>query len=225
MARGVALRNSFLDVCRAIVRCVTASQPAPSAPVARRVRLVADDRREQILVAAQRLFAERPYSQVSTSELSEAAGTTRTNLHHYFGTKRELYLEVLRRFGRLPALPAASGRATGKAELRRLFTRWLQVLEDNRETIMTMIGAGSFGADHDVREVFTEGLRAWEDRLLAVLDVADTRTNRARIRSFQGMVSMAVVQWLREGDLSRDQVFDLLVTSLLAMPWDTAAPG
>ncbi|MGQ0467363.1 MAG: TetR/AcrR family transcriptional regulator [Sporichthyaceae bacterium] len=190
-------------------------------PTARRVRLVADDRREQILAAAQRLFAERPYSEVSTTELSEAAGTTRTNLHHYFGTKRELYLEVLRRFGRLPALPPDYGRATGESELRRLFARWLEVLEDNRETIISMIGAGSFGADHDVREVFHEGLRAWEDRLLAVLEVADLPTNRARIRSYQGMVSSAVVQWLREGDLTREQVFELLVVSLVALPWDS----
>lgn len=188
--------------------------------VARRVRLDADDRREQILIAAQRLFAERPYSSVSTTDLSEAAGTTRTNLHYYFGTKRELYLEVLRRFGRLPALPPGSGRATGERELRRLFARWLDVLEQNRETIMTMIGAGSVGADPDVEAVFQEGLRAWEDRLLAVLTLPDTVANRARIRSFQGMVSAAIVQWLRAGTLSKAQVHELFLTSLLGMRWD-----
>lgn len=190
---------------------------APTA-AARRVRLDADDRREQILVAAQRLFAECPYAVVSTAHLAEAAGTTRTNLHYYFGTKRELYLEVLRRFGRLPALPPASGRATGERELRRLFARWLDVLEENRETIMTMIGAGSLGTDPDVEAVFQEGLRAWEDRLLAVLSIAATPANRARIRSFQGMVSAAVVQWLRAGELTKDQVHELLTSTLLAMP-------
>jgi AcrR family transcriptional regulator len=195
--------------------------PAPPVEPARRVRLDADDRREQILVAAQRLFAERPYSSVSTTDLSEAAGTTRTNLHYYFGTKRELYLEVLSRFGRLPALPPpGTGRATGERELRRLFARWLDVLEANRETIMTMIGAGSLGSDPDVEALFHEGLRAWEDRLLAVLVIADTPANRARIRSFQGMVSAAVAQWLRAGTLAKDQVHELLCRTLLATPWD-----
>jgi AcrR family transcriptional regulator len=196
---------------------VTAGRVEPST---RRVRLDADDRREQILIAAQQLFAEHPYSRVSTSDLSTAAGTTRTNLHYYFGTKRELYLEVLRRFGRLPALPPGGKRATGPAEVRRLFSRWLDVLEENRETIMTMIGAGSLGTDPDVEAVFQDGLRAWENRLIAVLVVRDTVANRARIRTFQGMVSAAVVQWLRAETLSKEQVHELFVATLLGLPLD-----
>lgn len=196
---------------------MTAGSPVEPA---RRLRLDAEDRREQILAAAQRLFAERSYSSVSTTELATAAGTTRTLLHYHFGTKRELYLEVLRRFGRLPALPSPAGRSTGAQEVRRLFLRWLTTLEENRETIMTMIGAGSLGADHDVVELFQEGMRAWEDRLLAVLVLADTPTNRGRIRSFQGMVSAAIVQWLREGTLTKEQVHEALVATLLGMPWD-----
>jgi len=64
--------------------------PAVTAP--RWNRLGADVRREQILTAAAKLFGERPYSAISTTELAEAAGVTRGLLHHYFGTKRDLYL-------------------------------------------------------------------------------------------------------------------------------------
>ncbi|MFR9805104.1 TetR/AcrR family transcriptional regulator [Pseudonocardia sp. RS010] len=184
----------------------------------RRVRLDPDDRREQILEAAQRLFAERPYSSVSTTDLAAAAGTTRTNLHYYFGTKRALYLEVLRRFGQLPELPSpGSVRATGPAELERLFARWLDVLERNPQTIMTMIGTVAPGADPEVEAVFRDGMRAWEDRLLAVLELRDEPATRAMIRSFQGMVSSAIAEWLNGGTLTKQQVHGLLVRTLLAV--------
>jgi AcrR family transcriptional regulator len=182
----------------------------------RRTRLDPDDRRDQILEAAQRLFAERPYSSVSTTDLAAAAHTTRTNLHYYFGTKRELYLAALRRFGQLPQLPPGSERATGPEELRRLFARWLDVLERNPQTIMTMIGAVAPGSDRDVEEVYRDGMRAWEDRLLAVLELRDEASTRAVIRSFQGLVSSAIAEWLNAGTLTKQQVHGLLVRTLLA---------
>ncbi|MDN5749009.1 MAG: TetR/AcrR family transcriptional regulator [Pseudonocardia sp.] len=183
-----------------------------------RIRLDADDRRDQILEGARRLFAERPYSSVSTTELATAAGTTRTNLHYYFGTKRGLYLEVLREFGQLPALPAeGAGRATGPAELARLFARWLDVLEQHPQTIMTMIGTSAPGADPEVEAVFRDGLRAWEDRLIAVLELHDEPSTRAMIRSFQGMVSASIAEWLNTGSMTKAQVHNLLTRTLLSI--------
>jgi AcrR family transcriptional regulator len=191
---------------------------------ARRVRLDADDRRDQILAAAQQLFAERPYSAVSTADLAHAAGTTRTNLHYYFGTKRGLYLEVLRRFGQLPPLPAAgAGRATGEAELRRLFARWLDVLERNPQPMMSMIGIAATGTDPEVEAVFTDGLRAWEDRLIGVLGLRDDAVNRAVIRSFQGMVIAAIAEWLHRRTLTKQQVHALLTDALLTIAQPMAA--
>lgn len=183
----------------------------------RRVRLDPDDRREQILDAAQQLFAERAYSEVSTSEIAAAAGTTRTNLHYYFGTKRGTYLEVLRRFGQLPPLPDDPGRATGPAELERLFRRWLDVLERNPQPMMTMIATIAPGADPDVEAIFREGLRAWEDRLIAILALPDDPVSRAMIRSFQGMVKDGLAEWLHRGSLTKEQVHALFTGTILGI--------
>ena len=62
----------------------------------RRRRLEPDARREQILAVAIRYFGERPYSEVSTTDVARAAGVARGLVNHYFGTKKELYLEVVR---------------------------------------------------------------------------------------------------------------------------------
>jgi AcrR family transcriptional regulator len=153
---------------------------------------------------------------VSTTELADAAGTTRTNLHYYFGTKRGLYLEVLRRFGRLPALPGVKG-ATGEREVERLFARWLDVIEENRETYVSMVRATGPLSDPDVEHVLRKGMQAWEDRLLLVLELPDTAANRALIRSFQGLVSSATYEWLRRGTLAKNDVRRLLTSSLITI--------
>ncbi len=64
-----------------------------------RTRLSPDARRQQILDAAGRLYRERRYDDVSIEELAAAAGVARGLLHHYFGSKRELFLAVMTRVG------------------------------------------------------------------------------------------------------------------------------
>ncbi|WP_063001566.1 TetR/AcrR family transcriptional regulator [Nocardia mikamii] len=187
--------------------------------VARRTRLDSGDRREQILVAAQRLFAKRAYEAVSTSELAAAAGTTRTNLHHHFGTKRALYLEVVRRFARLPDLPAVVEPAGDVASnVAHTFERWLDLVEQNRETYLSMIGVTSSRRDPEVEAVLQAGMRTWEERLLFLLGASRGDRNRALIRSFQGLVTAATDEWLRHETLSRGDVHALLTRNLLALP-------
>jgi AcrR family transcriptional regulator len=196
----------------------------PDGDRGRRVRLDADDRRDQILEAARRLFAERPYAKVSTTDLAEAAGTTRTNLHYYFGTKRALYLEVVRDFGRIPELPPERrSRATGQQELDRLIGRFLRVLAQNPQTILTLVETWAPGADPDVAAVFRVGLRAWQDRLLAVLELSDSSRTRAALRAWQGMVGVAIEEWLKAGQLTEAEVRRLLTSTLWAIAQDLRA--
>ncbi len=51
--------------------------------------------REALLNAAQRLFAERGYSQVSTRELAEAAGVNLGAIQYYFGSKQSLFIAAV----------------------------------------------------------------------------------------------------------------------------------
>ncbi|MEK8108376.1 TetR/AcrR family transcriptional regulator [Micromonospora sp. M12] len=62
----------------------------------RRRRLEPDARRGQILACAVRLFGERPYAEVSTTDIAREAGVARGLVNHYFGAKKDLYLEVVR---------------------------------------------------------------------------------------------------------------------------------
>lgn len=50
---------------------------------------------EKILLAAEKVFAEKGYGGTAMGDIAEQAGLPRSNLHYYFSTKDELYRAVL----------------------------------------------------------------------------------------------------------------------------------
>ncbi len=59
----------------------------------------ADRSRAEILDAAERLFAERGYDAVTMAQIGAAAGVSRGTPGYFFGSKEDLYREVVRRAG------------------------------------------------------------------------------------------------------------------------------
>jgi TetR/AcrR family transcriptional regulator, regulator of cefoperazone and chloramphenicol sensitivity len=53
--------------------------------------------REALLIAAERLFAHRWYSCIGTREIAEQAGVNLGLIGYYFGSKRQLFVEVVQR--------------------------------------------------------------------------------------------------------------------------------
>jgi AcrR family transcriptional regulator len=62
-------------------------------------RLDAQQRRDQILDAANALFAERTYGEVTVEDIASSAGVTRGLVHHHFGGCKEVYIGLLERLG------------------------------------------------------------------------------------------------------------------------------
>lgn len=54
-------------------------------------------KREEILDAALELFAQKGYDRTSVREIARHTGLSQAGLLHHFGTKEELFLEVIRR--------------------------------------------------------------------------------------------------------------------------------
>ena len=67
---------------------------------ARRARAAVGDRRQLIIDAARKLFASRPYDQVTTSEIAKNAGVAYGLIAHHFENKRGLYLAVMNEIAR-----------------------------------------------------------------------------------------------------------------------------
>ncbi len=54
--------------------------------------------RQQILQVAEDFYVLRGYGGFSFAHVSEAVGTTRTNIHHHFGDKQQLMAELVEKF-------------------------------------------------------------------------------------------------------------------------------
>ncbi len=189
-----------------------------AAPAARFTRLERDERREQILAAARRLFSERPPGEVSTTEVAREAGVARGLLHHYFGTKRDLYLEVMRSMLRYPPqpIPEVSG-GDVDAVLSAAIDRWLTMVRRNRAAWLAAVGAQGLGRDPEVEAIVEAGREAAVDRLVALLDPDGGRELRAVLRAYSGFAEAASLEWLVRRRLTREQVHRLLHSTLTTL--------
>lgn len=195
------------------------SIPMDGASTGRRVRLQVDERRSQIISAARKLFAQRPYSDVSTTELAKAAGVTRANLHYHFGTKRQLFLEVVRTFTQLPPLPVEGGSHSLNDAVDDIVSRWLDTVWRTRDTYLSIFRAGTIGSDPELEHILESGREAWAVRLAEMLPIAGRSSPRslALIRAYQAMAEDAVDEWLRRGRLTRPDVQTLLDETLVLL--------
>lgn len=195
-------------------------------PAPRWQRLDHDERRQQILTCARRLFSERNYSSVSSSEIAREAGVARGLLHHYFGTKRDLYLEVVRTVMRMPSNPVplqSPGRGL-ELVIGESVDRWLEMLERNRGTWLAAIGARGLGRDPEVEEILEDAREEAADRLIEALQTYEAAQAppqlRAAVRAYGGFAEAASVEWLERGRLTRDQAQILLVQGFLSIVRD-----
>jgi AcrR family transcriptional regulator len=187
-----------------------------------RRRLEPDVRRGEILACAVRLFGERPYAEVSTTDIALTAGVARGLVNHYFGTKKDLYLEVIRVMVTIPEV-ALERLPEGDLHTRvDASVAWfLDVVSRHSTSWLAAVNAGGLGRDADVDRVLAEAEDVAADRVLAAVGLADVADHRealrGMIRAYLGLAKATATEWLRRGVLTRDEVHLLLATTLLAI--------
>ena len=183
-------------------------------------RLDPGQRREQILDAANALFAERGYDEISVEEIAVSAGVTRGLVHHYFGGRKEIYIALLERIGtmreeQLPPPVGRSARARVGVGVGDSVSRWLDWTEQNRTIWLATLGRGEDVADPNVRRVVTDLVR----RAVALLAVhhADIAEDSPRLRyaldCWTGLNRAATRRWLR-GEATREATHELIASTL-----------
>ncbi len=102
----------------------------------------ADRSRAQILDAAERLFAERGFEGVTLAQIGAGAGVSRGTPGYFFGTKNDLYREVLRRaaatfamFGETLKVRAAAENRTGDALIVDTTRSFAQLLRSRPDAV------------------------------------------------------------------------------------------
>lgn len=192
-----------------------------TAPEPRWRRLEPDERRKQILTCAARLFGERPYAGVSTSDIAGEAGVARGLINHYFGTKRELYLAVIRRAVTMPTMDTEERLRGSLPERVHSAVEWFLDMVLSQGKMWLVATSEGIGQDHEVEQIIVDAERKSAERLLDAFDVPADGAVRgqlnALVRAFAGMVKAAGREWLRRGELDRDQVHILLYQTLITL--------
>ena len=123
-----------------------------------RTRQTAEQRREAVLAAALDAFARGGLHGTSTEEIAQAAGISQPYLFRLFGTKKELYLETVRRClsETLELFQQAADGKRGEEALAAIGQAYRGLLAD-RTRLRGQMQAYADCDDADIREVVREG--------------------------------------------------------------------
>lgn len=186
----------------------------------KRVRLNPDARREQLLDLGVRMLATRTLDELSVDVLAEEAGISRGLLFHYFKNKQDFHRAVVQ-------LAAEDLLARTKPDMSLDPTSRLQlslasyvdyVLANHRAYIALVRGAA--GSDEALLEIFEQTRAAMTARItddLAVFGVQDSPTVRLMARGWSALVEEAVLGWVADPQLSREELLRVLTATLPAV--------
>jgi AcrR family transcriptional regulator len=124
-------------------------------------RKTAEVRREEILAAALEEFGEHGLHGTSTDSIARRAGVSQPYLFRLFGTKKQLYVDVVRRCLRetLELFQEASAGKRGEEALDAIGKAYVELL-NNRTRLRAQMQAYADCDDPEVRTVVREGYGA-----------------------------------------------------------------
>jgi len=162
--------------------------------------------RESILGAAERLFAERGFAATSVRDIVGEAGTSAPSLYHFFGSKENLVVELIkdRHATYCDALESDLDQADTPYEVCQRFVRFVLTNMTGKPTTAKFLLGIMFGPQQNVpKEVVGETLmrspQILQTRLRKVCDgVSEARVVFARMMLI-GMVTPAVLLFLTSG--------------------------
>jgi AcrR family transcriptional regulator len=183
---------------------------------ARRARLTTDARREQLVALGGEIFSERPFDEVSIDDIAAAAGISKGLLYHYFPSKRDFYVAVVRQAA--DEMQAVTETDPGLEPLERLsagLDHYLEYVETHARGFATVLRAG-IGSDPEVAAIVEDVRAAMAGRILDDLPLGSPASPGVRIavRGWVGFAEAASLEWLERREVSRDELRDLLIRAL-----------
>jgi AcrR family transcriptional regulator len=177
-----------------------------------------DARRQQLLDAGIKVFADRAYEDVSIDEIAENCGVSRSLLYHYFSGKREYYIATIAHAAELladvdpdPLLPPAQ-------QLRVGLERYFAAVGQNRIAYAAVRRAAE--ADKEIAAILAAQRRDFADRVLAGMPIethaAESELAELTARVWIRSVEEAALAWTEHPSLDAGAVVAVLSDSLVA---------
>lgn len=181
-------------------------------------RLGAELRREHVIDAAERIFAAQPYEDVTMAAVAAEAGISRALLYRYFPGKRTLFAAVYRRAAeRLLDGVRLGPQAPLEDQIASGLDAHLDYFLANRNTVLA--ANRTLATDPAVQDIINAELAALRDRIADAADLEPAARQRlsAVMISWLAFVRVLCVQWLADGQFTRDEVRGLCIDVLNAV--------
>ena len=186
----------------------------------KRTRLDPAQRRAQLIDLGARMLAERPLEQISVEDIADQAGVSRGLLFHYFASKSEFHLAIVRHTSeQMLQRTEPSESDDPMLTLRSVLASYVDYVTENRNTYVSLL-RGTASGDPQMREVFEQTRDIMAKRTLDQLPkIGLTRTPQVElaVRGWIAFVEEATISWLRAPAITREELIDLTVQSLPAL--------
>lgn len=193
---------------------------SPEAP-AKRVRLSPDERKTQLITLGVKMLGERAIEDISVSEIAAQAGISRGLLFHYFPTKQDFQLEVVRHANaELLARVVPDPTLSLFDMLRDSVGRYIDYVSENRTSYLALL-RGPTSSSPDLVGLVEQTRRAIVDIILGQVPLSEQEREQPRlllvVRGWVAFTEEITLSWLSEESVTRDELTELLVESLLAL--------
>lgn len=182
-----------------------------------RTRLNTEERRAQLLAIGAELLGRRPHDDVSIEEVADIAQISSGLLYHYFPSKRAFFLAVvenesaklLRASTPDPSLPPLEQVKAGV----EVYIDYAELHPDSFR-----IAQRAAMTDNDLLHIHEERVTAHRDRILTGLGAVMTvdEVSQIAITGWLAFVPAAVINWLDNPAITREQLRDICVRALWA---------
>ncbi|HYH27915.1 MAG TPA: TetR/AcrR family transcriptional regulator [Actinomycetota bacterium] len=179
-----------------------------------RTRLPSQERHEQLIEVARRVFAERGYAASAIEEIASRAGVTKPVVYQHFGDKEHLHAVVIDREVRsvLERFSQALGSGDPRTSLEQAADAFLRYIEEEPDGFRVLVRSGPPGTEGGrLPSVLADVATAVEKLLGRELRARGLPRRMAPVlsRALVGMVAMTGQWWLdvrrpRRGRVAND---------------------
>ncbi len=183
-------------------------------------RLPAAERRQQLVSTAFEVFAAKGFHDASMNDIAEAAGVTKPVLYQHFGSKRELFLELLREGSRRLRDNVAKATATAaspRAQVEAGFGAFFRFVQEEQHAF-ALIFSGAIRSEPAFAEEVDRVEREMALAITELIQVEGMDQEHRRILAYGivGIAEVAARHWVGRGF---DTDADELAAQLAMLAW------
>lgn len=185
----------------------------------KRVRLAPAARRAQLIKIGVEMLASRGLEALSVDEIARQAGISKGLLFHYFTSKRDFHLAIVRRASEMLFEATEPNPDLEPFEmLRDSIERYVDYVVENREAYISQL-RGPASADPEFVAVFEANRAANAARVVKNLPFpVDGRAQfELAVRGWIAFLEETTISWLREKQISREELIELNFRALPAV--------